>query len=80
MKVKNKYSNSDTLDITTAQLIAIGVADRDGKIETLEAQVAQLNNIVAALIDRSGMSNDEILKITGCAWRYRVADDQHSNW
>ena len=75
MKVKEKYSARGGFNITTAQLITRGASDRDGQIEALEAQVTQLTGVVAALIDRSGISGTELLKLTGCEYKYDVADE-----
>jgi len=74
MKVKEKYSKRGGFAITTATLIARGASDRDGQIKTLEAQITQLTEVVATLIDRSGITGVELLKLTGCEHKYDVDD------
>ena len=76
MKVKDKYcSNDDFFDVTTEQLIEYGCSPRDGQIESLEDQVKHLTKIIAALIDRSDITDRELLKLTDCQWKYAVAGE-----
>ena len=75
MKVKYKYNTSIVFDITTSELIRIGASDRGGQIEALEAQVEQLTNVLAALINRAGISGEELLKLTSCEYKLDVDDD-----
>ena len=78
MKVKDKYTVSNAgnwFHRTTLELIIYGANDREGKVEALEAQVEQLTRIVAELIDRANLSNEEKLKITNCEWKYDIVDD-----
>lgn len=66
MRVKKRYyPNGSGSEVATAELIEMGAVERSGRIEDLEAKVSHLTAIVAALIDRAGLSADEVLKITG---------------
>jgi len=73
VKVKQRYHAKGTgREVTTSQLIELGVSERHGQVEELEARVDHLVSIVASLIDRAGLSDEEVLKITGTEWEVEI--------
>lgn len=71
MKVQDMYS--DTVQVmSTEELINFGLGNDDGMLEELTAKVHRLTELVALLLDRSGMSDEEILKVTNCKVWFRT--------
>lgn len=74
MKIKSRYGDIlrvgcnrvKELDLSTEELIARGLSHSDGQIEELQSRLDNLTRIVAVLIDRSKLTDDEILEITQC--------------
>lgn len=66
MRVKHKYKwPAKTINVETRELIAAGVDPREGgQLETIEEMVIHLQGVVACLIDRAKLSDEDILSIT----------------
>lgn len=75
MKVRRlHYNTKEILEVDTVELMSLGMytLDHTGKLEDLEAQINYLATVVAALIDRAGLTDEEKLEITQTQWRLRL--------
>jgi ABC-type phosphate/phosphonate transport system permease subunit len=74
MLVKDPYaSNGLSREMSVLELIqtaAFGCGDSRGTIETLETRIALLERMLAAVLERLDLSDQEVLEITGCSWRF----------
>jgi len=76
MKARYKHHQDETVyNLSTRELIGLGVREGHGRIECLEDRINHLIFVLASLIDRSGLSDDEVLEITGADLRVEIAKE-----
>jgi hypothetical protein len=74
VEVRRKWSKK-SFEVTTKDLIEMGVHDSDCQIGRLQNQVSNLERMLAILIDRTlNLSEEELLKITGCEYMLEIVD------
>ena len=61
MQVRRMYGRGEWEDIATRRLVEDGANNEGGELEQMRSRISNLERIVAALIDQSGMKPDEVL-------------------
>lgn len=71
MRVKDTFTDQ-ILDLSIAELLRRGAGDHSDQIRWLEDRVQQLSQVVGILLERSGLTDEEILRVTGAGHRYEA--------
>lgn len=65
---------SEPVDMTIKELIEAGVGESQSEIGRLEHRVDMLMHLVAYLIERRGLTTEELIQLTGNEFRFEEDD------